>query len=157
MQMIERISCSLFLFLSIDLFFACAPTHYIRNYGYYHPLLNSDVCRFKWELKNQTRGDINKLNLYSRLPDEKIYRDYRGMDFYRVTNNKYFYLNPNCKTFENLTSNQCKKGIDIGCDLQHIKMDFVYPDKIVTIDQDVNVKKNKLNVFLISDKGIEVK
>ncbi|MCZ8155491.1 MAG: hypothetical protein O9264_05205 [Leptospira sp.] len=158
--MIKRIPLTLVFILTIFLFFSCETVHYFRRYEYYHPLLNSNVCQFKWQIKNQTLRKIKEYNFYSRLPNDKIYREYTAIDFDKegtVTHNKYFYLNPNCKTIENLTSNQCKKGIDIGCDLQHIKIDFVYPDKIVVIEQDVNVKKNKLNVFLISENGIEVK
>jgi hypothetical protein len=160
MQMMERNSLTLLSFFTIFSFFSCESITYFRDYEYYHPLLNPDVCQFKWQFKNQTLGKIKEYNFYSRLPNDKIYSVYKVMNLDKegtITHNKYFYLNPNCKSLENLTSNQCKKGIDIGCDLQHIKMDFVYPDKIVTFEQDVNVKKNKLNVFLISEDGIEVK
>ncbi len=156
----KSIPFTIVFILTIFLFFSCESITYFRDYEYYHPQLNPDVCQFKWQVKNQTLGKIKEYNLYSRLPDDKIYSVYTVIDLDKegtVTHNKYFYLNPNCKTLENLTSNQCKKGIYIGCDLQHIKMDLVYSDKIVVIEQDVNVKKNKLNVFLIREEGIEVK
>ncbi len=158
--MMERNSLTLLFVFTIFSFFSCESIHYFRSYRYYHPLLDSDVCRFKWQFKNQPSGNIKEFKLYSRLPNDKIYDFDKRMDLDKegtVTHNKYFYLNPNCKSLENLTSNQCKKGIDIGCDLQHIKMDLVYPDKIVSFEQDMTVKKNKLNVFLISEDGIEVK
>lgn len=143
--------------LTILLFLHC-DAHYTKTYEFYHPVMSEVVCKFKWQYIKKDSDDIRAINIYARLPNDKIMGAMKELDLEgTVVNGHYFHLNQNCNSKTKLTQKKCKNGHDISCDLQHIKMDFVYPDKIVVIEQDVNLKKNKLNVFLISEDGIEFK